>query len=227
MNLASINYNHIIWDWNGTLFNDVELCAGIMNLLLTQESLPNISTKTYKKIFTFPVIEYYKIAGHTFERNSFEVLGKQFMDEYEARKDRCDLFSGARELLDELQSKNFNQHLLSAYEQNSLTSILKYFAINTYFQNIVGLDNIYASGKSHLARNLALKIRSNGTAGKILLIGDTIHDYEVAKEINFDCILLSHGHQDEERLLKLGIPVASDFEQLKIILKDILNWQLY
>ena len=86
MNQTSKNYNHIIWDWNGTLFNDVELCANVMNLLLTQESLPNISIQRYKEIFTFPVVEYYKIAGHTFEKNSFEVLGKQFMDEYELQK---------------------------------------------------------------------------------------------------------------------------------------------
>lgn len=223
MNQTSKIYNHIIWDWNGTLFNDVELCANVMNLLLTQESLPNISIKKYKEIFTFPVIEYYKIAGHTFERNSFEVLGKQFMDEYESRKNNCELFPGAFELLELLRSKNIQQHLLSAYEQNSLNSILKYFAINTYFQNIVGLDNIYAGGKSHLAKKLAMRIRSNGTTGNILLIGDTIHDFEVAKEINSDCILISHGHRDEERLLKLGIPVASDFEQLNIILKDTLN----
>jgi len=219
MNKSSKNYNHIIWDWNGTLFNDVELCANVMNLLLTQEPLPNITIKKYKEIFTFPVIEYYKIAGHTFERNSFEVLGKQFMDEYEIRKNNCDLFTGVKTLLAELQLRNINQHLLSAYEQNSLNNILKYFAIDSYFQNIVGLDNIYAGGKSHLAKNLAMKIRSNGTAGNILLIGDTIHDYEVAKEINSDCILISQGHQDEERLLKLGIPVAKDFGELSNILK--------
>ena len=71
------------------------------------------------------------------------------------RKDNCELFSGVKELLAELQSRNIKQHLLSAYEQNSLNSILKYFAISSYFQNIVGLDNIYASGKSHLARKLA------------------------------------------------------------------------
>jgi len=223
MNQPSKSYNHIIWDWNGTLFNDVELCAGVMNLLLTQESLPNISVKKYKEIFTFPVIEYYKIAGHTFEKISFEDLGKQFMDEYETRKNTCGLFPGVIELLSELQSINIKQHLLSAYEQNSLIRILKYFDIDQYFQNIVGLDNIYAGGKAHLAKNLALKILSNGGTGNILLIGDTIHDYEVAKEINSDCILMSHGHQDEERLLKLGILVASDFEQLKTLLKDILN----
>ena len=223
MNQSSKKYNHIIWDWNGTLFNDVELCAGIMNILLTQESLPNISIKKYKEIFTFPVIEYYRIAGHTFEKTSFEVLGKQFMDEYEERKDKCDLYTGVRNLLSELQKRNIQQHLLSAYEQNSLNRILKHFSIDKYFRNIVGLDNIYAGGKSHLAKKLELKIRSNGSSGNILLIGDTIHDYDVAREINSDCILLSHGHQNAERLLKLGIPVLKNFEELSIILKEKLN----
>jgi phosphoglycolate phosphatase len=223
MNQTSLNYNHIIWDWNGTLFNDVELCANVMNVLLQQELLPGISIQKYKEIFTFPVVDYYKIAGHTFEKNSFEALGKQFMDEYEHQKYKCDLFSGAKVLLEEIKSRNINQHLLSAYEQNSLNNILKNFAISSYFQNIVGLDNIYASGKSHLARKLAKIIQSNGAAGNLLLIGDTIHDYEVAKEINSDCILMSHGHQDEARLLRLGIPVAKDFNDLSSILKENYN----
>jgi phosphoglycolate phosphatase len=221
MNKILKNYNHIIWDWNGTLFNDVELCAGIMNMLLTQESLPNISIQKYKSIFTFPVIDYYKIAGHTFEKTSFEVLGKQFMDEYEVRKNNCKLFPGVSRLLAEIKSKNIQQHLLSAYEQNNLNNILEHFGIINYFQFIVGLDNIYAGGKSHLAQDLAMKIRSNGSTGNILLIGDTIHDYEVAKEIDSDCILLSHGHQDEERLLQIGIPVVKDIKELSNMLKEL------
>ena len=215
------NYSHVIWDWNGTLFDDVELCAGIMNILLTQESLPIISVEKYKAIFTFPVIEYYKIAGHTFKKNSFEVIGKQFMDEYEIRKGNCKLYPGASELLQILQSEKINQYLLSAYEQNSLNNILDIYGIKNYFKYIVGLDNIYANSKSHLAENLVFKIRSNGTSGNILLIGDTIHDYEVAREINSDCILLSHGHQDEERLLKLGIPVVKNFKELNNLFREI------
>jgi phosphoglycolate phosphatase len=221
MNKILKNYNHIIWDWNGTLFNDVELCAGIMNMLLTKESLPNISIQKYKSIFTFPVVDYYKIAGHTFEKTSFEVLGKQFMDEYEVRKNNCKLFPGVSRLLAEIKSKNIQQHLLSAYEQNNLNNILEHFGIINYFQFIVGLDNIYAGGKSHLAQDLAMKIRSNGSTGNILLIGDTIHDYEVAKEIDSDCILLSHGHQDEERLLQIGIPVVKDIKELSNMLKEL------
>ena len=202
------------------MFNDVELCASIMNLLLEQESLPNISLKKYKEIFTFPVIEYYKIAGHTFENNSFEVLGKQFMVEYELRKNNCQLYPGVIELLTGLKSKNIQLHLLSAYEQQSLNRIIEQYKIKNYFTNVVGLDNIYASGKVHLAKKLAEMIRSDGRDENILLIGDTIHDYEVAKEINSDCILISHGHQDEERLLKLDIPVVKNFTELNNLLKE-------
>ena len=115
---------------------------------------------------------------------------------------------------------------MSAYEQQSLNRILNQFKLKDYFTNVVGLDNIYASGKTHLAKNLAEMIRSNCSDGKILLIGDTIHDYEVAKEINSDCILISHGHQDEERLLKLGNPVVKNFNALnihRIILLSVLK----
>ena len=223
MSIVPDRYDHIIWDWNGTLFNDVQLCADIMNILLTQESLPNISINRYKEIFTFPVIEYYKIAGHTFKHKSFEILGKQFIDEYELRKNDSRIFDGAIELLSDLKIKNIQLHLLSAYEQQSLNNILKYFGIDIYFQNIVGLDNIYATGKSHLAKELINRIHANKSGENILLVGDTIHDYEVAKEINSDCILMSQGHQDEERLLKLGIPVAKNFKELKILLKDSLD----
>jgi phosphoglycolate phosphatase len=222
MNISSKQYDHIIWDWNGTLFNDVELCTDIMNILLTQESLPNISSQKYKEIFTFPVEEYYKIAGHTFERISFEVLGKQFMIEYELRKNTCELYPGVLNLLSLLNERRINQHLLSAYEQVSLNNILKYYNIDNYFQNIVGLDNIYASSKLYLAHKLAKTIHSNGKGVNILLIGDTIHDYEVANGINSDCILLSHGHQNEERLLKLGIPIVKNFDELTILLKEFL-----
>ncbi|NNL20101.1 MAG: HAD family hydrolase [Ignavibacteriaceae bacterium] len=215
MNFNLYNYEHIIWDWNGTLFNDVELCANTMNFLLEQESHPTISIDKYKSVFTFPVVEYYKIAGHTFAKNSFEVLGKQFMDEYERNKLKCELYPAAKKLLDELSNENFTQHLLSAYEQKSLTKIVEHFSIKKYFKYIVGLDNIYASGKMNLGKKLLSLIRQNGKDENILLIGDTTHDFEVAQELGIYCVLVSHGHQDKARLLKHGVLVFDSFKELR------------
>ena len=93
------NYQHIIWDWNGTLLNDVQMCSDIMNNLLKVRSLPTITLEKYKEIFTFPVKDYYIKAGHNFENESFEKIGKDFIDEYEKRKTECTLYPFAAEVL--------------------------------------------------------------------------------------------------------------------------------
>jgi len=209
------HYKHIIWDWNGTLLDDVEYCAGIMNKLLEQESLPHISVEQYKNIFTFPVIEYYKLAGHTFERKSFEELGLQFMEEYETGKQNCKLHKSVNEILSLIKSKNITQHLLSAYQQDLLENTVYNYKLSEYFVNIIGLDNIYAGSKVHFAHQLISKIRFNENPTNILLIGDTEHDYEVAQSIGVDCILISAGHQSKEKLSGLNnVLIIDDLKSL-------------
>ena len=94
-----INYKHIIWDWNGTLLNDVKLCADIMNNLLKARSLPTITLEKYREIFTFPVKDYYIKAGYDFLNESFEEISVDFIAEYESRKIGCTLYPFAAEIL--------------------------------------------------------------------------------------------------------------------------------
>jgi len=210
LNIDIENYSHIIWDWNGTLLNDVKLCADIMNELLIMESLPEISVERYRNIFTFPVEEYYRRAGHNFKNNSFEILGKEFMNRYETGKTNCSLSPGAIELLEEFSRRNIQQHILSAYEQSSLNNIVKQFRIGKYFKHVLGLDNIYANGKMLLAEKLIKIINHDGKEQKILMIGDTLHDLQVALHIKTDCILIAHGHQSKERLEESNVIIFDD-----------------
>lgn len=219
MNIDIDNYSHIIWDWNGTLLNDVRLCADIMNELLTMESLPEISVENYRNIFTFPVEEYYRRAGHNFKNSSFEMLGKEFMNRYETGKSQCRLSPGAIELLEEFSRINIHQHILSAYEQNSLNKIVDQFSIKKHFKQIIGLDNIYAGGKMLLAEKLIKIINNNGEDQKVLMIGDTLHDLDVALHINADCILIANGHQSKVRLEEGGAFVFDDLNEFKKSIK--------
>ena len=214
------NYQHIIWDWNGTLLNDVQLCADIMNNLLKVRSLPTITLEKYKEIFTFPVKDYYIKAGHDFVNESFEKIGKDFIDEYEKRKTECTLYPYAAEVLKIMHSLKIEQHLLSAYKQNNLEDIIKHFGINEYFNSVRGLDHIYADGKIELGKKLMNDISSNGKGSKVLLIGDTIHDYEVAKGLNIDCVLVSNGHQNNEKLNSLNIPVIKNLKELFLLVSE-------
>lgn len=214
------NYQHIIWDWNGTLLNDVNLCADIMNNLLKTRSLPTITLEKYREIFTFPVKDYYIKAGYDFVNESFEEISVDFISEYESRKAGCTLYPFAAEILQLFRSLKIRQHLLSAYKQNNLEDIIKHYGIEKYFNSVRGLDHIYADGKMELGRQLMKDILSNGKENKILLIGDTIHDYEVAQGLNTDCILVGNGHQNSEKLKSLNIPVFNNLEELFLLLKE-------
>ncbi len=212
------NYQHIIWDWNGTLLNDVQLCADIMNNLLKARSLPTITLKTYREIFTFPFKDYYIKAGHDFVNESFEEISVDFIAEYESRKAECALYPFAAEVLEIMHSLKIEQHLLSAYKQNNLEDIIKHFGIEEYFNSVRGLDHIYADGKMELGKQLINDISRNGKGSKVLLIGDTIHDYEVAEGLNTDCLLVSNGHQNNEKLKSLNIPVINNLKELLLLL---------
>ena len=49
---------------------------------------------------------------------------------------------------------------------------------------------------------------------KSYLVGDTEHDYEVARAMHADCILIANGHQSKARLQARGVPVLDDIRSL-------------
>jgi phosphoglycolate phosphatase len=207
------NYKHIIWDWNGTLLNDVDYCRKIINRILIENNLPELSLEKYREIFTFPVQDYYKAAGLDFSKTSFEVLGKDFIDEYESNKLTCCLHDNAVEVLSSIHKVGIGQSVLSAYLHENLVSILDHYSLTQYFDNIIGLDNIYAGSKTHLGLTLVEQL--NLPKEEILFIGDTLHDSEVAEAMGVNCILIANGHQVKEKLLANGNLVLDTLLSLK------------
>ena len=212
-------YKHVIWDWNGTLFNDVELCVDVLNGLLIKNGLPPLTLEKYRNIFTFPVRDYYAKAGLDLEKYSFEDLGQEWMDEYQRRRLEGKLFPGIEEFLSLINSNGIKQSILSAYKQDTLLELVNHFNLHRYFSHLIGLDNIYAASKLELGKNLMTKL--NRQNGNVLLIGDTIHDFEVAREIGSGCVLIANGHQNKKKLVGSGAKVYDNLEH--VIEQVIIN----
>ena len=211
------NYKHVIWDWNGTLLNDVDFCCKIINRILVENNLPVLSLKKYREIFTFPVQNYYQEAGLDFTKTSFEIMGKDFIDEYESKKLSCSLFDNAIDVLSGIQKQGIGQSVLSAYLHDNLVSILEHYKLTKYFDNIIGLDNIYAGSKTHLGLSLVEQL--NIPKDQILFIGDTLHDAEVAEAMGVKSILIANGHQEKNKLLINDNFVLENLNQLRSFLK--------
>ena len=205
-------YKHVIWDWNGTIFNDVNLSVDIINGMLKARGLDTLTVESYREHFTIPVKDYYVKVGFDFTQESFAVTGKQWMDEYERRKFECGLHEGILDVLQKINDLGIGQSILSAYTQHTLDEMVDHYDLRKYFSHVVGLDNIYAESKMHLGKALMKKL-GNGK-GETVVIGDTEHDYDVAMEMGADSILVVNGHQSKERLSTFGVPVLDDVTQL-------------
>ncbi len=201
------NYKHIIWDWNGTLFDDTELSLDIINSILLKRDLQTITLEKYRSIFTFPVKDYYEKTGLDFKKYPFEELGTEWIMEYEKRRSEAKLHKDAKEILEYISLNSKQQSILSAYSYSTLVEIIKHFEIEHYFTHLVGLDHVYASSKIEIGKKLMNEL--NNERSEIILIGDTVHDYEVAAEMGIDCILIANGHQSKEKLKTCGVQVLN------------------
>jgi phosphoglycolate phosphatase len=206
----------IFWDWNGTLLDDTHICIEAMNVLLRERNIEELDEEGYRKIFTFPVRDYYVKAGFDFTDEPFEIPAMEFIENYDILVKNAQLFEDARDALNIFKSRGYIQMILSAMQNEFLNDLVKHHQIGHYFSKISGIEDHYASGKVNNARKLIASL--DGHAGEIIMIGDTVHDHEVGEELGIRVILVSRGHQLEDRLRKTGREVAHNFEEiLKLI----------
>ena len=209
----------ILWDWNGTLLDDVELCENALNRLLQRYGYPQrYDHEQYRAIFGFPVEDYYVRAGFDFTRHSFAELAESYMEDYIPASAACPLMAGAVDALEAFKNAGLRQVILSASPVTTLTRQVEERGVTPYFDRLLGLGDIYA--KSKVEVGLAYLQEAGFAPAKAVMIGDSVHDFEVAQALGVGCVLQSSGHQPPETLRRTGAPVVAGLrEAAELILK--------
>lgn len=206
-------YKAIIWDYNGTLLNDLEIGVLAINTMLKKRNLPLLSIAHYRDVFTFPVKDYYKNIGFDFDNENWDTTAHEFIYNYTQLLPEASVFPDAIKLLEHFNNNNKQQFILSAMEQEMLLEAVTNDNIANYFTEISGINNIYATSKIENGKQLIKKYQLQ--PNQVCLLGDTSHDYDVAKALNIDCILVANGHQSYDRLQATGCnTVVADWKAL-------------
>lgn len=203
----------VIWDWNGTLLDDVQACLNVANGMLAARGMrlvPGIDA--YRAIFRFPVVDYYRDMGYTFEEESFEAVSVDFVARYKEELKRCSLMPGAETTLRAIANAGIPQTVLSATGEDRLSGEIASFGLRPYFETVIGLKDNLAAGKAE--QGLAYVREKGIDPARVLFIGDTDHDAEVARTIGCRCILIPNGHQPAEKLAALGVPMIGSLPEL-------------
>lgn len=214
---TALRIRHIVWDWNGTLLDDLELCLTALHELSRARGIPLVDLATYRERFTFPVIEYYKALGFDPSPEAFEQAAREWIKMYsENVYSAAALYDGAVETLARLRDAGLRQCLISAHQHDMLLHAVNHFGVTQYFNTIRGLHNHYAESKADLGRQWLSE--TNPLQDSVLMIGDTLHDFEVAGELRVRCVLVAQGHQSESRLRATGAPVLASIRDVPAFL---------
>jgi phosphoglycolate phosphatase len=205
---------HVVWDWNGTLYNDVDAALLSINTMLAERDLPVMDRMRYREVFGFPVIDCYREIGFEFSSESeWDSIANEFHSHYNRHAETSSLSDGVVDVLGTLKERDIQMSVLSAAKTSTLLASLDRYGIAGYFGDVFGLDDLYGASKIDLGRKLLAKIGVDPI--ELLLVGDTTHDHEVARDLGCSCILYLDGHQDRDRLTKCGCAVISSFKEMR------------
>lgn len=205
--INSLEIESVIWDWNGTLLDDVEVNVRTINDMLTKRGLTQLDMDTYKQVFCFPVQSFHSQIGFDFNKESFEEIAVEYQSTYKLYENSIKLNSDANYVLDLLCKKGTSQYILSAAKQDDLIKMLNQFNIADIFKGVYGINDIHAAGK--IERGKQLMHDNSLNPQKTLIIGDTLHDAEVAESLGINYILFSGGHNSYDLLRENALVIDS------------------
>jgi phosphoglycolate phosphatase-like HAD superfamily hydrolase len=204
--------SHVVWDWNGTLLDDVGAVLEATTVAFRQAGIQvEVTGDVYRRSFTRPIRLFYeRLLERPIGPDEWVRLDHAFHVEYQRREDRCTLAAGAREVLDRIRERGWTQSVCSMLPEEFLLPAVERQGIAGHFVRIDGLRGAERGGAK--LQNLVAHLGHLGVAAeRTVMVGDTVDDALAARGAGIACILLDSGTglHDRETIRAAGVPVAA------------------
>ncbi|GIG67248.1 phosphatase [Phytomonospora endophytica] len=203
-NLGRMTTRHLVWDWNGTLFDDLEAVVSATNDVLTGAGGLAVTAEQHRERFIRPIADYYSLElGRPVTAEEFVLMDKLFHGSYEKYRLACQPASDAR---DAIAAWKGTQSLLSMWHHDNLVPLVDQFGLTGLLNRVDGLRGAGGGSKRpHLEAHLAA---IGVEAETVVLIGDSVDDAEAALAVGAAAVLYTGGFTAEAKLRAVGVPVA-------------------
>jgi phosphoglycolate phosphatase-like HAD superfamily hydrolase len=202
---------HIVWDWNGTLFDDLELVVDSVNHGLARFGAAPIDLDGYRTHFTRPVKLFYdRLMGYELSQEDWLTLDRVFHDAYRQALVGARLTADAAEALQTVSDGGHTQSLLSMFPHSDLVPLVERLGIAGHFDRIDGLAEEGTPGDlkaGYLGRHLREMIDADDPA-EVVVIGDTPDDAMAAFQVGVRAILYDGGSHHRHDLESTGVEVV-------------------
>lgn len=203
---------HLVWDWNGTLLDDIGAVIEATNAAFAELGLEQITLERYRELYCVPIPRFYqRLMGRLPTEAEWLVMDEAFHKHYWLRADACALTQGAAELLADRSASGLGQSLLSMAPHEHLVPIVRRHGITEHFLRVDGRTGpSHGSKAEHMVRHLtALRAADEAiSADRIVVIGDAVDDAVAAAHIGARAVLYTGGSHSRDSLAEAGVPVV-------------------
>ncbi|MFE2727548.1 HAD family hydrolase [Kitasatospora sp. NPDC059327] len=205
---------HIVWDWNGTLFHDMEAVLGASNAAFATVGIEPMTMQEYREQYEIPIPRFYqRLLGRMPSEAEWLRLDDAFHDRYLELSTACGLTDGVLELLSAWREAGHSQSLLSMYEHRKLLPVVDAFGLTGQFLRVDGRSGPSGGQKAeHLTRHLAA-LGEYVDPARTVLIGDAADDALAALSAGAHAVLYTGGSHTRAKLEPVGVPVVDSLAE--------------
>jgi phosphoglycolate phosphatase len=195
----------IVFDWDGTLMDSTGVIAAALQLSAVDLGLPPVSEFMAKHVIGLGLKDTLSLTMPGLPSDRYPEVAARYRHHFLANSQSLKLFNGIRELIDALQGR---QHLLAVATgkaRSGLNQAMSDCALTEYFHASRCADECFSKPHPQMLEELMdeLGVMPETT----LMIGDTSHDLQMARNAGVRAVAVSYGAHEHDSL-KAESPLA-------------------
>ena len=207
---------HVIWDWNGTLFDDLDIVVESVNVAIAPFGAGAIDADGYRDHYQRPVQQFYDVLlGRAVTEEEWREIDVAFHGAYRERLDRATLHPTALSALEDVRRASGSQSVLSMWAHTELVPMVERLELNAYMLRVDGTEGGAGDEKAaKLGRHLDHLSADHGMRrDETVMVGDAFDDAHAAEVNGIACVLFASGSHHRHQLDATGHPVADSLTE--------------
>jgi len=212
-------YDLIVFDWDGTVMDSTAIIAGSIQNACRDLQLTVPSDEAAHYVIGMGLTDALRHAVPDAHESQYESLTERYRHHFLSQDGAIPLFAQARETIMELHSQGYLLAVATGKSSNGLSRALESSDMGEYFHATRTADQTFS--KPHPAMLLELMDELGSTADRMLMVGDTTHDLQMALNAGVDAVGVTYGAHPPEQLQALNpLALLDDYIQLRAWFKQ-------
>ena len=182
---------HLIFDWSGTVVDDLPPVIEATNAVLQYAGRPAMDRETFRRRFKLPYTEFYAKESPHIPLAELEI---EFRRAFAASQEPVTILEASRAFLEQAQLESRRMFVLSSAPALAVEAQAHALGIHHFF------EAFHAGIVDKKAYIPALLAQHSLDPAELIYIGDMVHDIETARHANIFSVAVLTGYDYPEVL---------------------------